>query len=58
MRGCTLDDLREGVATLEETVSLARRFFGVVHPNTGAHEGSRREARAALRARETPQEGA
>ena len=50
----TLDDLREAVTTLEETARTARRVFGGAHPDTMGIEKSLREARAALRARETP----
>ena len=50
----TLDDLSEAVATLEESERIARRVLGGAHPATAAQEGSLQEARAALRARETP----
>ena len=50
----TLDDLREAVTTLEDTERIARRVFGGAHPVTTAHEKALRNARAALRARETP----
>jgi tetratricopeptide (TPR) repeat protein len=50
----TLDDLRESVTTLEEIERIARRVFGGVHPITTGIGQSLREARAALRARETP----
>ena len=53
----TLDDLREAVTTLEETVRTARRVFGVSHPITSGLEVRLRDARGALRARETPLEG-
>ena len=53
----TLDDVREAVTTLEETVRLARRVLGGAHPTTKGMEGALREARAALRARETPSPG-
>ena len=33
--GATLDDLREAVATLEETAPTARRVFGGAHPRWG-----------------------
>ncbi len=49
-----LDDIREGVETLEDTERIARRVFGVAHPLTKAIERSLQNARAALRARETP----
>ena len=52
--GATLDDLREAVTTLEETERTARRVLGGAHPHTAGMEQSLREARAALRARETP----
>ena len=52
--GATLDDLREAVTTLEETARTSRRVLGGAHPMTGAVESNLREARAALRARETP----
>ena len=50
-RDATLDDIREAVATLEETERAARRVFGGAHPLTLNIENSLREARAALRAR-------
>ena len=53
-RRATLDDLREAVATLEDTERIARRVMGGAHPITAGIEGTLREARAALRARETP----
>ncbi len=52
--GATLDDLREAVTTLEDTERTARRVLGAAHPTTAGIEKSLREARAALRARETP----
>ena len=51
----TLDDLREAVTTLEATARVARRVFGGSHPYTeGIEDDLRHKARAALRARETP----
>ena len=50
----TLDDLREAVTTLEETERTARRVLGSAHPTTGGIERALRNARAALRASETP----
>ena len=50
----TLDDLREAVATLEDTERIARRVLGGANPNTVKIETSLQDARAALRARETP----
>ena len=47
-----LDDLREAVATLEDTVRIARRVLGGAHPNAVGIENSLRGAQAALRARE------
>ena len=56
--GSTLDDLREAVTTLEETVRTARRVLGGAHPLTSGIENNLRKARAALRAREaTPPAG-
>ena len=52
--GATLDDLREAVTTLEEIDPIARRVFGDAHPTTLMGEALLRDARAALRARETP----
>ena len=52
--GATLDDLREAVSTLEEMEPTARRVFGGAHPITIGIEHALRDARAALRARETP----
>ena len=52
--GATLGDLREAVHTLEEIEPNARRVLGGSHPTTEAIEGSLRDTRAALRARETP----
>ena len=48
----TLDDLREAVSTLEETMRTARRVMGRVHPLTEEIEGDLENARAELRARE------
>ena len=48
----TLDDLREGVTTLEEIEPIARRVLGGAHPLTAGIERALQEARAALRARE------
>ena len=50
----TLDDLREAVTTLEEIEPTARRVFGGAHPLTKTIVETLRDARAALRARETP----
>jgi hypothetical protein len=52
--GATLDDFREAVMALEDTERIARRVFGGAHPFTGGIEIELRDARAALRARETP----
>ena len=48
----TLDDLRESVETLEDTVRIARRVFGSAHPLTTGIEVPLRKARAALSTRE------
>ena len=53
-RGATVDDLREAVATLEDVAPTARRVLGGAHPTTIDIETCLRNARAALRARETP----
>ena len=50
----TLDDLSEAVTTLEDGERIVRRVFGGAHPEVSNMEASLREARAALRARETP----
>ena len=55
--GATLDDLREAVTTLEDVERITRRVLGGVHPITKGIETSLRNARAALRARETPPSG-
>jgi len=49
----TLDSLRETVATLDELEPSVRRVFGSANPTTKEIEGDLRNARAALRARET-----
>jgi len=50
--GATLDDLREAVTTLEDTVRVARRLMGGAHPLTTDMEQSLRNARAILGAHE------
>ena len=55
--GATLDDLREAVTTLEDTARTARRVLGGAHPTTKGIGLSLGNARAALRARETPPSG-
>ena len=52
--GATLDDLREAVTTLEDTIRSARRVFGNTNPLAQGMECYLDESRAALRARETP----
>ena len=54
VEGTTLDNLRKAVTTLEDTERTARRIFGGAHPLTEGIEAALRNARAALRARETP----
>ena len=49
--------LREAVTTLEDGERIARRVFGGAHPITMGIEEALRNARAALRARETPPAG-
>ena len=53
--GASLDDLREAVTSLEELERTARRVLGGAHPDAEGIAKSLREARAALRARETEQ---
>ena len=55
--GAPLDDICEAVNTLEDVTRTARRIFGATHPITDSIERFLREARAALRARETPSPG-
>ena len=50
----TLDDLREAVTTLEDVDRIARRVLGGTHPSVVEIEERLRDARDALRARETP----
>ena len=52
--GATLDDLREAVTTLEDAERTNRRVFGGAHPSTTGIQVALRDARAVLRARETP----
>ena len=52
--GATLDDLREAAASLEDTVRIARRVLGGANPLTRLMENELQNARATLRARETP----
>ena len=47
----TLEDLRQAVTKLEETLRTARRVLGGSHPTTGAIERALRDARAALQGR-------
>ena len=44
--GATLDDLREAVATLEDSERIARRVLGGAHPLTTGIEGALQNARA------------
>ena len=55
--GATLGDLREAVETLEEAESVTRRVYGGAHPLVPGIGAVLQEARAALRARETPSPG-
>ena len=50
----TLDDLREAVNTLEDTVRIAKRVFGGAHPLTVDIEDEMQDARDALYARGLP----
>ena len=47
----TLDDLREAVATLEDTERISRRVLGGAHPLTSGVETHLLVTRAVLRAR-------
>ena len=51
--GATLDDLREALATLEDSARIARRVLGGAYPITVGVGQCLLGARAALRARET-----
>ena len=51
--GATLDDILEAVTALEEIARIARRVLGGAQPLTKGIEAELRNARAALRARET-----
>ena len=55
--GAALDDLREAVTTLEDTVRIARRVFGNSNPFTEGIQIEQHNARAVLRARESPPRG-
>ena len=48
--GATLEDLREGVTTLEDTARTARRVLGSSHPLTEGIEHRLRNARTVLSA--------
>jgi hypothetical protein len=50
----TLNDFREAVAILEDAERIARRVLGGAHPFVLDIEQALRNARAVLRARETP----
>ena len=50
----TLDDLHKAVTTLEDAARTARRVLGGAHPTTTGIERALGNARAKLRARETP----
>ena len=52
--GATLDDIREAVTSLEDAGRIARRVLGGAHPHTEGFGRNLLEARARLRARETP----
>ena len=54
----TLDDVREAVMTLEDAGRIARRVLGDSYPLTERIGGELQDARAALRARETPSRSA
>ncbi len=50
----TLDDCHEAVTMLEEAARTSRRMLGAAHPTVVLIGNTLREARAMLRARETP----
>ena len=54
--GAMLGDLREAVATYEETTRTARRVLGGTHPLTSAMEGELRNARLGRPGRRLPEE--
>ena len=56
--GATLDELRKAVRTQEEITRISQRVMGSSHPFTAAIEEDMQNARAALRARETPSRSA
>ena len=53
-KGATLDDVLEAVTTFEDSERIARRVLGGAHPLTATIGDELRNARAVLRARETP----
>ena len=55
--GATPEDFREAVTRLEDVERAARRVLGGAHPIVMGVEIDLRNARAALRARETPPPG-
>ena len=55
--GATLADIREAVRMLDDIARTARRVFGGSHPVTAGIDVALRNARAVLRARETPPAG-
>ena len=56
--GATLDDFRKVVTILEDIEPITRRVLGGAHPTVVSIADSLQRVRVALRARETPQEGA
>jgi len=52
--GATLDDLREAVTMFDDIERIARRVLGGAHPLTSSIVDDLRDARAGVRARETP----
>ena len=51
--GATLDDVREGVETIDDTERIARRVLGDAHPFTVTVRNCRRNADVVLAAHET-----
>ena len=55
--GATLDNVRESVATFEDTARIARRVLGGAHPTTVGIEGALEKSRELLRACEASESG-
>lgn len=55
--GAALEELREAVNTIEDTVRIARHVFGSAHPTVKGFEEDLKRSQEALHARETPSPG-